>query len=372
MKYYIIAGESSGDLHASNLMKEISKRDKDALFRCWGGDRMQEAGGEIVKHYRDLAFMGFIKVLLNIRTILANLRLCREDIQNYKPDAVILVDYPGFNLRIAKFARQSGFRVFYYISPQVWAWKKSRVRKIKEYVERMLVILPFEKDFYNRYGYEVDFVGHPLLDSIPERAESPDRKTFLENNVMDDRPVVALLPGSRKQEIHTMLNTMLKLVPDYPDHHFIIAGESSISKSFYDNIIGDARVHVVYKQLHDLLYNAEAALVTSGTATLETALTGTPEAVCYKASTLSYIVAKMIVDVEHISLVNLIMEKEVVKELVQFDFTPYRLKKELDRLLYDEDYLNDLQRNYQELKDRLGGPGASATAAELITKAIGS
>jgi lipid-A-disaccharide synthase len=372
MKYYIIAGESSGDLHASNLMKEISKKDKDAQYRCWGGDRMQEAGGDIVKHYRDLAFMGFIKVLLNIRTILANLRLCRRDIENYKPDVVILVDYPGFNLRIAKFAKNAGFRVFYYISPQVWAWKKSRVRKIKEYVDRMFVILPFEKDFYRKYGCEVDFVGHPLLDSIPGKDESPGRKAFLDNNGLDDGPFIALLPGSRKQEIHTMLNTMLKLVPDYPDHHFIIAGESSISKEFYDKIIGDTRAHVVYKQLHNLLYNAEAALVTSGTATLETALTGTPQVVCYKASALSYIIARMIVDVEHISLVNLIMEKEVVKELVQFGFTPSRLKKELDRLLYDQSYRYELQRNYAELSDRLGGSGASATAAELITKAIGS
>jgi lipid-A-disaccharide synthase len=372
MKYYIIAGESSGDLHAAKLIKEIKKRDSNAIFRCWGGDRMQEAGGEIVKHYRDLAFMGFIKVLLNIRTIIANLKLCREDIQNYKPDVVILVDYPGFNLRIAKFAKRKSYRVFYYISPQVWAWKKSRVKKIKEYVDRMFVILPFEKDFYKNYGYEVDFVGHPLLDSIPTRAESTAKKAFLEVNGLDDKPVIALLPGSRKQEIHTMLKTMLKLVPDYPDHHFIIAGESSINKDFYNNIIGENRVHIVYKHLHDLLYYAEAALVTSGTATLETALIGTPEVVCYKASALSYLIARMIVDVDHISLVNLIMGKEVVKELVQFDYTPARLRKELDLLLYDQDYRNDLKRNYAELRSRLGGPGASATAAELITKAIGS
>jgi lipid-A-disaccharide synthase len=371
MKYYIIAGESSGDLHASNLMKEISKRDKDALFRCWGGDRMKQAGGEIVKHYRDLAFMGFIRVLLNIRTILANLRFCRKDIQIYQPDVVILVDYPGFNLRIAKFAKYAGFRVFYYISPQVWAWKKSRVKKIKEYVDRMFVILPFEKDFYKKYGYEVIFVGHPLLDSIPTRAESPTRKAFLEGNDLNDNPIVALLPGSRKQEIQTMLSTMLKLVPDYPGHHFIIAGESSISKEFYDKIIGNTRVHVIYEQLHDLLYNSEAALVTSGTATLETAMTGTPEVVCYKASALSYLIARTIVDVDHISLVNLIMEKEVVKELVQYDFTPSRLKKELDLLLFDQDYRNIVKSNYSELKKRLGGPGASAITAELITQAIG-
>jgi len=371
MKYYIIAGESSGDLHASNLMKEIRLKDPEAEFRCWGGDRMAKQGGEIVKHYRDLAFMGFIRVLLNLRTILGNLKYCKEDILKYNPDALILVDYPGFNLRIAKFAHLNKLKVFYYISPQIWAWKKSRVRKIKEYVARMIVILPFEKDFYNRYNVEVDYVGHPLLDATPSREECLPAEQFKQVHKLDDRPIVALLPGSRKQEINAMLKVMLEMVPLFDQYQFVIAGESSIPGEFYDRIIRDGSVQIVYGQLPDLLYNSEVALVTSGTATLETALIGTPEVVCYKAAALSYLIAKMIVNVKHISLVNLVMDKEIVKELVQFEFTVKNLKKELELILRDQDYRETMIKNYADLNDKLGGTGASAKAAEIMIQALG-
>jgi lipid-A-disaccharide synthase len=372
MRYYIIAGESSGDLHASNLMKELRKRDAGADFRCWGGDRMQEEGGKIVKHYRDLAYMGYVQVLLNLRTIIANLRLCKKDILEYKPDVVILVDYPGFNLRIADFAHQNDLKVFYYISPQVWAWKKSRVRRIKKNVDRMFVILPFEKEFYKKYDYDVDFVGHPLLDAIPARNDCPDKNGFYKKYDLDDRPVIALLPGSRKQEISAMLKVMLEVIPEYRDYQFIIAGESSIPIDFYTRITGESDVHIVFGKLPCLLYNSEAALVTSGTATLETAMIGTPQVVCYKAATLSYLLAKMIVDVKHISLVNLVMDREIVKELVQFDFTPGKLKKELDMIMSDQDYRESMRKNYVKLHEMLGGPGASALTAELMIEALGT
>ncbi|MEA3477542.1 MAG: lipid-A-disaccharide synthase [Bacteroidota bacterium] len=371
MRYYIIAGEASGDLHASNLMKEIKVRDPEAEFRCWGGDRMQARGGEIVKHYRDLAFMGYIQVILNLRTIIGNLRFCKEDILQFNPDAVILVDYPGFNLRIAKFAHQQNLKVFYYISPQLWAWKKSRVKKIKKYVDRMFVILPFEKEFYQKYKIDVDFVGHPLLDAIPPRAESLSKADFIDQHKLDERQIIALLPGSRKQEIGTMLKVMLKMIPVFTDFQFVIAGESSIPTEFYNKIIGNSQVTVAYGQLADLLYNSKVALVTSGTATLETALIGTPEVVCYKAATFSYLIAKMIVDVKHISLVNLIMDREIVKELVQFDFTAKNLEKELDILLGKQDYRKQMMQNYADLNEKLGGHGASAKTAELMIQALG-
>ena len=371
MKYYVIAGESSGDLHGSNLIKELRKRDPEAEFRCWGGDRMERQGGVIVKHYRDLAFMGFIQVLLNLRTILANIRFCKKDILEYNPDALILIDYPGFNLRIAEFAHQNNLKVFYYISPQVWAWKKSRVTKIKSFVNRMFVILPFEKDFYKKYDYEVDFVGHPLLDAIPAKNECLSKNDFHTKNNLDTRPIIALLPGSRKQEITTMLSVMLKIVPEYSGYQFVIAGESSIPIEFYKMIIGSGDMEIVYGKLPYLLYNSEAALVTSGTATLETALIATPQVVCYKAAAISYLVAKMIVDVKHISLVNLIMDKEIVKELVQFDYTVAKLKNELDLILTDQQYKTEMVSNYARLNEKLGGPGASAKTAELIIQALG-
>lgn len=366
MRYYIIAGEASGDLHASNLMKEIRLRDNDAVFRCWGGDLMEKQGGFLVKHYRDLAFMGFIEVLTNLRTIMKNLKFCKEDILAYNPDILILVDYPGFNLRIAEFAHKNGIKVFYYISPQIWAWKKSRVHKIKKVVDRMFVILPFEQDFYARYNYDVDFVGHPLLDALPEHFDESDKRIFTGKNNLPDKPIIALLPGSRKQEINTILPVMLKIVKDFPGYQFVIGAAPSVPSDLYARITGDHPVMVVYGQMHNLLKFSDAAVVTSGTATLETALMEVPQVVCYKGSPFSYFIARSIVKIKYISLVNLIMDQLIVKELIQYELNPENLKEELVSIIYDENYRKRMMDNYKSLKQKLGGRGASAKAASMM------
>ncbi len=363
MKYYVIAGEASGDLHASNLIKELKKRDGEADFRCWGGELMEAEGAELVKHYRDLAFMGFVEVLLNIRTIMRNLRFCKEDILSYAPDVIILVDYPGFNLRIAKFAAENGIRVFYYISPQVWAWKKSRTHKIKKYVERMYVILPFEKDFYADYDYDVDFVGHPLLDAIDD--------TELSVKDPDKRQVIAVLPGSRKQEIHKMLSVMLKMTDQFPEYRFIVAAAPSLPAEFYINAIGSRDVEIITGDMHTILRKASFAMVTSGTATLETALFRIPEVVCYKGGWLSYHIARKLIKIKYISLVNLIMDREVVKELIQGNFNPGSLQKELSRLINDKMYREQMLSDLDALRIKLGGKGASAQTAELMINRLG-
>ncbi len=368
MKYYIIAGEASGDLHASNLIRELKKLDVNSDFRCWGGDLMQQQGATLVKHYRDLAFMGFTEVAANIRTIMKNIEMCKTDIANYKPDAVILVDYPGFNLRIAEYAHQAGFRVFYYISPQIWAWKTSRVHKIQKFVDRMFVILPFEKDFYDNYGVEVDFVGHPLLDMI-EAMPPNDEDTFRRTYSLSTKPIVALLPGSRKQEISKMLPLMLSVVPDFPDCQFVVAGAPSVEKEFYNNLIGNLKAGFVSRATHALLQNSFAALVTSGTATLETALFEVPEVVCYKGGFVSYQIAKRVINksmIKYISLVNLIMEKEVVRELIQNELNTPNLKKELIKITATSSTRQKILEDYRLLKVKLGGSGASENTARLI------
>lgn len=360
MNYYIIAGEASGDLHASNLMKELKCVDENARFRCWGGDLMQQQGATIVKHYRDLAFMGFTEVLMNLRTIFKNIDLCKKDISQHKPDVLILVDYPGFNLRIAEYAKTIGIKVFYYISPQVWAWKESRVHKIKRIVDKMFVILPFEKEFYQRYNYKVDFVGHPLLDAVKQFSQQ-DSSLHINSN----KRIIALLPGSRKQEIATMLPLMLSMQKLYPDFQFVIAGAPSLKKEFYQTLIGNADVKIIFNQTYQLLQKAEAALVTSGTATLEAALFGVPEVVCYKGGAISYTIAKKLVKVKFISLVNLIMDKEIVKELIQNELNETNLKIELDKL-FNVNSRTNMLNEYAELKSKLGGSGASKKTAELI------
>jgi len=365
MNYYIIAGEASGDLHGSNLMLALKERDKDALFRCWGGDLMLDAGGELVRHYRDLAFMGLWEVLVHLRTIMRNLRFCEKDLLAFQPDVLILIDYPGFNLRMAKFARRHGIKVFYYISPQLWAWKSSRIKTIKECVSRMFVILPFEPAFYNRFDYQVDFVGHPLLDVIHPNRVIDKREVFLERNNLPDKPIIALLPGSRKQEIRTMLHRMLEVIPSFSEYQFVIAGAPSISPELYQSIIEDRKVKVVAGQTYDLLGHADAALVTSGTATLETALLGVPEVVCYKGSALSSWIARRIVKVDYISLVNLVMGRKVVKELIQHLLTKENLTRELT-LLFNPAIRSEMKRSYEELTEKLGGSGASARTAELM------
>lgn len=365
MKYYIIAGEASGDLHASNLMKGLRQQDAEATFRCWGGDMMQEAGGILVKHYRDLAFMGFAEVLLNLRTILRNFKFCREDILEYKPDVLILVDYPGFNLRIARWAAGHGIRVFYYISPQVWAWKRSRVHKIKKYVERMYVILPFEKAFYAGYDYEVDFVGHPLLDAI--KTGTTDKLSLRKELGISDEPVIAVLPGSRRQEIRKMLPVMLAMSRYFPGYQFLVAGATSVPIEVYAEAVTHEKVRLLKGSMHEILQLADAAMVTSGTATLETALFRVPEVVCYKGGWLSYQIARRLVkNIQYISLVNLIMDREVVKELIQGDFNARMLKEELKRLISDKAYRDKMLAELDALREKLGGPGASETAARLM------
>ena len=365
MKYYIIAGEASGDLHASNLMKELRKQDQEAVFRCWGGDLMAAQGAELVRHYRDLAFMGFVEVLTHLGTITKNIRFCKEDIVNFHPDVLILVDYPGFNLRISRFAHEKGIRVFYYISPQVWAWKSSRVNIIKETVDHMFVILPFEKDFYKKYDYEVDFIGHPLIDVINAESKYPGRKSFLEQNHLPDKPIIALLPGSRRQEIRLMLQAMLEVLPSFSAYQFVIAGAPSVDLDFYSEIISGNEIAVITAQTRDLLYHSEAALVTSGTATLETALMNIPQVVCYKGNVFSYLVARMIIHVKFISLVNLILDKEIVKELIQDNLNSRNLTMELKKIL-EPAKRKQIQTGYETLREQLGGSGASARAAGLM------
>jgi lipid-A-disaccharide synthase len=370
MKYYIIAGEASGDLHGSNLIKELKKIDTVASIRCWGGDKMQEAGGELVKHYRNLAFMGFTEVIMNLRTIFRNLKFCKEDILQNKPDTLILIDYPGFNLRIAKWAKQQGFKVIYYISPQVWAWKENRVKMMKQYIDKMLVILPFEKDYFkNKWNWEVEYVGHPLVEVVDRWSLSVDNSTFINpNNEQQSTNIVALLPGSRKQEIAKKLPVMLGVSKYFPDHQFVVAQAPAVEDSFYKTFTDQyPNVSIAKNKTYDLLLQAKAALVTSGTATLETALFGVPEVVCYKGSPISYQIAKRVIKVKYISLVNLIMDKLVVKELIQDEMTVENLKTELNELLSNKERIATLQKDYADLKQLLSkGGNASAKAARSI------
>ena len=369
VKYYIIAGEASGDLHGSNLMKALQNQDANAEFRFWGGDLMQNISDNLVKHYRDLAFMGFLEVILNIRTIFKNITFCKQDIETYNPDVLIFIDYPGFNMRIAKWAKPLGFRTHFYISPQIWAWKENRIKDIKRDVDKMYVILPFEKDFYEKkHSYAVDFVGHPLIDAIAGRTQI-DETEFRTENSLNDKPIIALLPGSRKQEIIKMLSVMLSVAEDYPDYQFVIAGAPSQDYSFYQQYITNPNVNFVSNKTYDLLSVSTAALVTSGTATLETALFKVPQVVCYKGSWFSYQIGKRLVKLDYISLVNLIMDKEVVTELIQNDFNKSNLKIELDKIL-DEFERTKFFINYYELEKKLGGKGASNKTAELIYNSI--
>lgn len=366
MKYYVIAGEASGDLHGSNLLKEIKEKDPACEIRFWGGDLMAEVVGEKpVKHYKDLAFMGFLEVAMNLRTILGNIKFCKKDIESFRPDVLILIDYPGFNLRIAEFAKSLGIKVVYYISPQLWAWKEGRVETVKKFVDEMLVILPFEKDFYKKHEVEAHFVGHPLLDAIYD-LQPIDCHEFKLNNNLNQKEIIALLPGSRKQEVEKMLEIMLSVRPYFKDYQFVIAGAPSLPKEFYENYV-DENVHFVSNKTYDLLRCSKAALVTSGTATLETALLNVPEVVCYRGSKISYEIAKRLVKhIKYISLVNLIMDRAVVKELIQSELTTENLVSEL-KLVLNEDRSKILS-DYEELRHKLGGKGASENAAEIIVK----
>ena len=365
MKYYLIAGEASGDLHGANLMRALQQIDPEAEFRFWGGDRMEAVGGKLIKHYRDLAFMGFWEVVTNLRTILRNIDFCKRDIIQFQPDAIIFIDYPGFNMRIAKWAKQQGIPTHYYISPQIWAWKENRIKAIKRDVDAMYVILPFEKDFYEeKHQYPVHFVGHPLLDAIAARKEVSE-EVFKRENGLDERPIIALLPGSRKQEIAKMLSVMLSVVGSYHQYQFVIAGAPSLGYDFYKQFIKEENVHFVSGKTYDLLSHAHAALVTSGTATLETALFRVPEVVCYRGNWISYQIAKRVISLKYISLVNLIMDAPVVTELIQGDLNTRNLKTELNKLL-NPDYREKLLNNYEALREKLGNEGASERTAQAI------
>ncbi|MCL7753985.1 lipid-A-disaccharide synthase [Polaribacter sp. Z022] len=368
MKYYIIAGEASGDLHGANLMKELCKEDTNADIRFWGGDLMKNVGGTLVSHYKERAFMGFFEVLMNLSKVLGFIKFCKKDISQFNPDVIIFIDNSGFNLRVAKWAKQQGFKTNYYISPQVWASRASRVKDIKRDVDTMFVILPFEKEFYKKQGYDVNFVGHPLIDGIADRKQV-DEIAFKKEYNLSNKPIIALLPGSRKQEITKMLSVMLSLIDDFSDYQFVIAGAPSQDLSFYKNIIGNKKVSFINNKTYDLLSISYAALVASGTATLETALFKVPQVVCYKGGNISYQIAKRIITLKFISLVNLIMDKEVVKELIQNDFNTKNLKTELTKIL-DEDYREQLFLEYFELESKLGGKGASEKVAKQIVSKL--
>lgn len=369
-KIFVISGEASGDLHGSNLVKELLKQ-SDLEIHGWGGDLMGQAGVKILKHYKELAFMGFWEVITNIRTITKNFKLCKSQIDDFKPDAVVFIDYPGFNLRMAKYCKQKGIKTLYYISPQVWAWKRNRVKKIKEFVDKMYVILPFEKPFYDKFNYSVEFVGHPLIDAIESfKIKAKTQESFVsEHDLNPNKPIIALLPGSRNQEIKIKLPLMLSVVNDYPDYQFVIAGAPSKEAEFYDEFLQGSNIKLVVNDTYNLLNNAHAALVTSGTATLETALFKVPQVVCYKGSSLSYHIAKRVIKVNYISLVNLIEDKEVVKELIQGELNKDNIKIELNRILVGEHRKNVL-KNYEKLINHCGGSGASENMARLILSEI--
>ena len=369
MKYFLLAGEASGDLHGANLIKALLEEDPQAELIAWGGNRMEAAGALLLKHYRELAFMGFREVVANLRTIRRNFQQCRADIKAAAPNVLILIDYPGFNLRMAKWAKRQGFRIFYYISPQLWAWHSSRAKQIKAYVDRMYVILPFEQAFYAKHEIEVDYVGHPLLDVI---ADYPKNDQFRVQQQLSDQPIVALLPGSRKQEIRRMLPTMLQLVPSFPDLQFVIAAAPSIPIEFYQAILSQnhtTRVNIVADKTYELLQETTVAIVTSGTATLETALFKVPQMVTYKGDFLSYLLARYLINVPYISLINLILDRPLVKELIQADFTVPHLSVELQKLL-ESDYRASIQEGYAALTEELGEKGASKRVAKLMVQRL--
>jgi len=365
MKYYLVAGEASGDLHGANLMAALKKADQQAEFRYFGGDLMQAEGGSLVKHYADMAFMGFIEVVANLPQILKNLKFCKQDIAQYQPDVLILIDFPGFNLKIAEFAKKNGLLVCYYISPKVWAWNQKRVLNIKKVVDHMFCILPFEVDFYKEWGMKVDYVGNPLLDA--KAAFVPDENFYI-NNDLPKKKIIALLPGSRKQEIIRLLPDMLGTMDRFPEHQFVIAGAPSFQKEYYDEYLSGRLVPVVFNATYDLLNNADAAVVASGTATLETALFHVPQVVVYKGNNISITIARMLVKIKFISLVNLIMDKLVVKELIQQDCSPQKIGEELDQIINNKDYCQQMLNNYNKLDEQMGKPGASEKTADLIIK----
>ncbi|OUJ71891.1 lipid-A-disaccharide synthase [Hymenobacter crusticola] len=365
MKYYLIAGERSGDFHASHLMRALRHQDAAAEFRCWGGDMMAAEGGELVHHYQEMAIMGFLEAATSILKFRRYLKECQHDLLAYRPDVLILVDYAGFNLRVAKFAKQHGIKVFYYISPKIWAWNQGRVHKVKALVDRMFVILPFESEFYQRFGYEVDYIGNPTADAVAEHPASSD--FYARNKLATDKPIIAVLPGSRKQEIEAMLYVMLSILPPFLDYQFVVAGVDNLDPNYYAHFERN-NVRIIFGQTFDLLQHAKAALVTSGTATLETALFGVPQVVCYRTSAITYAIGKAVIKVPYISLVNLIVGREVVKELIQGEFNSRNLVKELKKVTTDEEFIAQQKAGYVELREKLGRHNAAEKAAKLMVE----
>ncbi len=363
MKYYLIAGEASGDMHGANLMYAIRAEDPNAQFRVWGGDLMVQAGGELVMHYRDIAYMGFVEVIKNLRAIFRNLRLCKEDIGHYQPDALILIDYPGFNMRIGAWASNAleMLKIYYYISPQVWAWKAQRALKLRQMVDKMFVILPFEKDFYQQYDFEVHYVGHPLLDAFGELELDP---TFRIRHALGQRPIIAILPGSRRQEVGNHLSRMLLAARHFESYQLVVAGVSTVPLEEYQRQQNGLGILIV-DETRSILQHADAAIVASGTATLEAALLDVPQVICYRGSALSYQIAKRLIQVKYISLVNLIVDREIVPELIQYDFTETNLRQALMRVMREQNQLR-IKESYHELREILGGPGASKKTATAI------
>ncbi|WP_108822825.1 lipid-A-disaccharide synthase [Dysgonomonas sp. Marseille-P4361] len=378
MKYFLVAGEASGDLHGSNLMAALKKQDAYAEFCFLGGDLMQAQGGRLVKHYREMAFMGFIPVLLNLKTILRNMKMCQEEIIKFQPDVLILIDYPGFNLKVAKYIKtHTDIPVYYYISPKVWAWKEYRVKSFKKYVDVMLSILPFEVDFYKKHNYKIDYVGNPVVDAVAnfeEQHKEDTKETFVNDNELENKPIIALLAGSRRQEIKDNLPAMLDVVKDFPDYQPIVAGAPALELEYYQKYMGDSNCKIVFGQTYRLLKYADAALVTSGTATLETALFCIPQVVCYKTPIprIVYWAFKNILHTKYISLVNLIADKTVVQELFAKFFSVENIKEEVNKLLYDEEYKNNMLSEYDRIIDILGDSGASDRAANVIIEKLSS
>lgn len=371
MRYFIIAGEQSGDLHGSNLIKGLLDSDKNAEFFCWGGDLMEAAGAELLVHYRKTAFMGFVSVIKNLGTISKNLKLCKEQIMKYNPDVVIFIDYPGFNLRIAAFAKKSGFRTYYYISPKFWAWNEGRVKKVKEYIDRMFIIFPFEVDFYKKHDIKVEYFGNPLVDEISNKISSLSPEQEIRKTLkINDKPVIALLAGSRRAEIEYVLPEMLKIVHHFPSYQLVLAGVKNIPDELYEKIIGNHPVNVIKEKTYEILHIATAALVTSGTATLEAALHGVPQVVCYKGDFISMLIGWMVIKVKYISLVNLIMGSEVVKELVQYDLTEKKLHENLKAVLPGGENREKMMADYEILRKKLGPAGASGRIAAEMVKTL--
>ncbi|MDO8952769.1 MAG: lipid-A-disaccharide synthase [Draconibacterium sp.] len=367
MKYYLVAGEASGDLHGSNLMKELKLADANAEFRYFGGDLMQAVGGELVKHYREMAFMGLVNVFLNLKTINRNMKFCKVDLLQFQPDVLILIDYPGFNLRIAEFAKQNNIKVFYYISPKIWAWKEYRVKKIKQVVDRMFTIFPFETEFYRKHNFEVEYVGNPTLDSIAEfRTKALSKKEFFEKNRLDNRPVVALLAGSRVHEVKHLLPLMVNIAEQFQDFQFIIAGVSTIDLEVYNKYIQNKPVKLIFGQTYDILNNAHTALVASGTASLETALFYVPQTVIYKMEggwLVDVIMRNFVLKPIAVSLPSIIMNKIIIKEFIQVEMTLKNVKAEMEKLLFDENYRTKILTDYIRLKELMGESGSSKRAA---------